>query len=56
MSVATAGVICGWLLAAPEEVCPHCCAALLRDVLGGHGVVILIKKGLNHVTKRTPPK
>eukprot|EP01047_Picozoa_sp_COSAG01_P123486 COSAG01_NODE_52421_length_346_cov_9.821862_1_plen_21_part_01 len=21
MSVATAGVICGWLLAAPEEVC-----------------------------------
>ena len=35
MSVATAGVICGWLLAAPEEVCPHCCAALLRDVLGG---------------------
>ena len=35
MSVATAGVICGWLLAAPEDVCPYYCARLLRDISGG---------------------
>jgi hypothetical protein len=33
--VAAAGVFGGWLLAAPEDVCPYCCARLLRDILGG---------------------
>ena len=35
MIVAAAGVFGGWLLAAPKDVCPYCCARLLRDILGG---------------------
>jgi hypothetical protein len=33
--VAVAGVFGGWLLAAPEDVCPYYCARLLRDISGG---------------------
>ena len=37
LTATAAGLFGGWLLAAAAYVCLYCCAALLRDFLGGQG-------------------